>query len=324
MWIASAGVGVGMTQSARGFLQTLTDEQRALATMPFDGSQRVAWHFIPKPQRKGVQIKDMTEEQRKAAFNLLSSALSEVGYAKSRQIMELESILHELEKDRTDGPIRDAQRYYFTLFGAPEPDTRWGLSVEGHHLSLNFVVNRGRVVAHTPAFLGANPAEVKTDTGVGPPKGTRTLAKEEDLAFRLLRSFDDEQRKVAVIAEKAPREMRAAGEAHPPNTTPEGLSSRKMSEQQVETLWALVETYLENMPPSIAEARRSEINKAGFGHVHFAWAGASSPGIGHYYRVQGPTFLIEFINTQPDAQGNPANHIHSIWRNMAGDFGLSR
>ncbi len=324
MWTAHAGPGADMTRDAQRFLQSLSGDQRAQATMPFDGSDRVAWHFIPKPDRKGLQIRDMSQEQRKAAFALLSSALSEVGYDKSRQIMELESILHALEKNRPNGNIRDALRYYFTLFGEPELDTRWGLSVEGHHLSLNFVVNAGRVVAHTPAFLGANPAEVKSDVGVGPGKGTRTLAKEEDLAFRLLHAFNETQRQTVMIADKAPREMRAAGEAHPPSTTPEGLPAGKMNEQQVETLWALIEAYLENMPASIAKARRSEIKNADFDRVHFAWAGASRPGIGHYYRVQGPTFLIEFVNTQPDAQGNPANHIHSIWRNMAGDFGISR
>lgn len=322
MWTSLAAPGVNMTQAAKGFLGTLSEEQLEVAVVPFDSNERLGWHFIPKPQRKGLQIKDMKYNQKKAAFKLLSSALSEVGYDKSRQIMELEAILHELEKNKDSGQIRDPQRYYVTLFG--ELDERWGLSFEGHHLSLNFVMDDGRIVAHTPAFLGANPAEVKTDVGVGPPKGTRTLAKEEDLAFQLLASFEGPKRDLVIIADKAPREMRAAGEPHAPDSAPEGLPSKEMSESQVETLWALIDSYLENMPPSIAEVRRNEITEAGIDKVHFAWAGAHRPGVGHYYRVQGPTFLIEFVNTQPDAQGNPANHIHSVWRNMAGDFHVSR
>lgn len=322
MWTSLAGPGVDMTQAAQAFLATLSEEQQAEAVMPFEGNHRLAWHFIPKDDRKGLQVKNMSEPQKEAAFKLLSSALSQVGYDKSRQIMQLEAILHELEKGKTGGNIRDPQRYYFTIFGNPE--SKWGLSVEGHHLSLNFVVEDGQVVAHTPAFLGANPAEVKSDVGVGPPKGTRTLAKEEDLAFELLHSFDDMQRNLVVIAEKAPPEMRAAGDPHSPSTAAEGLAAKDMNESQVGTLWALIETYLENMPATVAEAERSKITDAGIDKVHFVWAGASRPGVGHYYRVQGPTFLIELVNTQPDAEGNPANHIHSVYRDMSGDFGVSR
>ncbi len=321
MWTSLTSPGVDMSQAAKEFLGTLSDEQLATTVMPYDSSERLGWHFIPKPERKGLQIKDMSDAQKTAAFKLLSSALSEVGYNKSRQVMELEAILHALEKNRTDGPIRDPQRYYVTIFG--DPEDLWGLSFEGHHLSLNFVVNDGRVVAHTPAFLGANPAEVKSDVGVGPPKSTRTLAKEEDLAFQLLATFEGAKRDLVIIADKAPREMRAAGEPHAPNSAPEGLPATEMSEGQVELLWALIEAYLENMPPSIAEARRNEIKESGIDKVHFAWAGANRPGVGHYYRVQGPTFLIELVNTQPDAEGNPANHIHSVWRNMSGDFNVT-
>lgn len=321
MRVVYRSAGADMTVAAEEFLAALSPEQRQTATEDFDAELRTDWHFIPKDDRKGLQIRDMSEPQRQAAHKLLSAALSQVGYAKATEIMSLEEILRELE-----GPSarfrRDPQRYYFTIFGRPQAEGHWGLSVEGHHLSLNFVVENGRVAHHTPAFFGANPAIVKTDLDVGPKKGTRTLADEELLAFELLESLTPEQRSVAVIAEKAPHDIRAGGEAQPPLTDPEGLPAERLGANQLKTLRALLNSYTEKMPAEVAAETWSDIEAAGFEKVHFAWAGADRPGVGHYYRVQGPTFLVEFCNTQPDSQGNPANHIHSVWRDMRGDFGI--
>ncbi|MBX7072254.1 MAG: DUF3500 domain-containing protein [Pirellulales bacterium] len=311
-----------MTEAAQQFLSSLDDAGKAKAQAPFDDQRRVAWHFIPMPTRKGLQIKEMADAQRKAAHALLSAALSEAGYGKAQTIMELESILRALEHDRKDSPIRDPERYYFTIFGEPGLESKWGLSVEGHHLSLNFVVDKNRIVSHTPAFFGANPAVVQAEVGVGPKRGTRVLAQEELLAFELINSLGDDSRKQAIIGEKAPHDLRAAGEPQPPQTAPEGISAANLSVEQQETLRKLIAAYAANMPQAVAAARIEEIGNAGFEKIHFAWAGALQPGIGHYYRVQGPTFLIEFVNTQPDSAGNPANHIHSVWRDMQGDFAI--
>lgn len=319
-----SGAGAAMTKSAGEFLSTLTEEQRSTATMAFDEPKRLDWHFIPKANRKGLQIKDMNAEQRKAAHALLRSGLSELGYDKAVMIMDLESILHELEKKRQGGQIRDPERYYFTIFGKPEQSGTWGWSLEGHHLSLNYVVSKGECTSVTPFFFGANPAEVRNDLNVGPKKGTRVLPKREDIAFELLKSLDKDQRRSAVLADKAPSDIRAAGEAHPPQTPAEGLAASKMNEAQLKLLRDLLSAYTETMPKAVASERWSEIEKAGFEKIHFAWAGADRPGVGHSYRIQGPTFLVELNNTQPDSAGNPANHIHSIWRQMSGDFGLAR
>lgn len=313
-----------MTQAAQQFLSGLSAEERSQASAPFEGPARLDWHFIPKDKRKGLQIKHMSEASRKQAHALLATGVSELGYKKAVTIMSLEAILRELEKKRDGGPIRDPERYYFTVFGKPAPEGRWGWSVEGHHLSLNFVVDNGKPSAITPAFFGANPAEVKTNVGVGPKKGTRVLRDEEELAFELLHSLNKLQRGKAVIAEKAPAEIRAAGEPHAPGTPPEGLPAKELEKGQVEILWSLLNAYTEKMPTEVGEARTAEVREAGIENVFFAWAGADKPGIGHYYRVQGPTFIIEFVNTQPDPLGNIANHIHCVWRRMAGDFGLSR
>ncbi len=312
--------GQQMEVAAQRFLKSLSAEQREVATMDYSAAQRLEWHFIPKDERKGLQLRDMNDQQRQLARNLLASCLSEAGFDKATTIMDLEKILQKLEGER--GRFRrDYLRYYYTIFGTPG-EGKWGLSIEGHHLSLNFVVEDGRMVAHTPAFFGANPAEVRGNAGVGPAEGTRILAQEELLGFELVNSLNDQQRKTALIADKAPSDIRAAGEPQPPQTKPEGIAVSQLNSGQQATLKKLIEVYANNMPRRTAEQELAKIDEAGFDKVHFAWAGALKPGVGHYYRVQGPTFLIEFVNVQPDAAGNPANHIHSVWRNMEGDFAI--
>ena len=314
--------GTDMTAAAQAYLATLTSEQKSVSVMAYDTPQRVGWHFIPKAERKGLQIKDMNEAQREAAFALLRSALSEVGYKKARTIMSLEGLLHELEKDRSGGAIRDPQRYYYTVFGAPSETGRWGLSIEGHHLSLNFVVQDNQVIASTPTFFASNPSIVRHDFPGLPEKGTRVLAKEEEIAFALINALNPAQRAKAVVADKAPREIRAAGEARPPKYEETGLCFTGLTEDQQKMLTRLIHVYAHNLPDDVCAARLEAIEKAGRDKIYFAWAGADRPGIGHYYVIQGPTFQIEFVNVQPDAAGNPASHIHSVWRDPNGDFAI--
>ena len=322
-WLNLAGASAAMSEAAEKFLAGLSTEQRAQAQLEFDSPKRLDWHFIPKPERKGLQIKHMNTEQRKAALALLQSGLSEVGYYKATSIMTLEAILHELEKSKTGGNIRDPERYYVTVFGEPVNKGRWGWSIEGHHLSLNFAVSDGQVSSTTPTFFGSNPAEIKGSYGIGPKQGTRVLEKEESLGFELLHSLSEEQRKQAVIAEKAPSDIRGPADVQPPANENVGIPADKLNDEQRDILWSLVETYAANMPGDVMTERLEAIKAAGPDKLQFAWAGADKPGVGHYYRIEGPTFVIELSNIQPDAAGNPANHIHSVWRNRAGDFALA-
>jgi len=321
-YLRVGGPGGEMISAADKWLGTLTAEQKAKVVMSYDAPERVDWHFIPKATRKGLQIKEMNEEQRKAAHALLQSALSQVGYSKATKIMSLEKVLRELEKTKVGGNIRDPERYYFTIFGQPSDTSKWGLSVEGHHTSMNFVVDKGKVVSSTPLMFGTNPAVMKNDDIEGIAKGTRVLAAEEELAFDLLKSLSADQRKEAVIAETALKEVRNDGKPQPPTEEATGIAVSKLTDAQKKTLHSLIETYAANVPDEVAKERLTDIEKSGFEKVKFAWAGADKPGIGHYYRIQGATFLIEFVNTQPDAAGNPANHIHCLWRDMRGDFAI--
>lgn len=320
--VEKAPSGTVMSAAAAAYLATLSDEQKKIGVLEFDTPQRFAWHFIPLETRKGLKVRDMSDAQRKAAHQLLATSLSELGYAKATQIMQLEEVLAQLEGDK-EHVKRDPLKYYFTLFGEPKADGRWGLSVEGHHLSFNYVVDKGQVVASTPQFMATNPSVVQKDYEGYAKKGTEVLAKEEDLGFALVNALTYDQQKAALIADKAPADIRGAAEPQAPQTKPEGISASALNKEQKATLQALIEEYIAAMPADVAQIRRNEIEKAGFDVIHFAWAGATKPGIGHYYRVQGPTFLIEFVNVQPDAAGNPASHIHCVWRDPRGDFGVA-
>jgi hypothetical protein len=317
------GAADTMALAATAWLDTLDAEQRALANKDFGDTSRVGWHFIPKNDRKGVQLRDMTEAQQAAARRLLRSALSELGYAKSTTIMQLEGILnvHEAGKGAN---LRDPLRYYFTIFGTPAEQGSWGLSIEGHHLSFNFTVRDGQLVDTTPQFMGANPAVVKGDLPDLPKKGTRVLRDEEQLAFELVNSLDAAGKAKAVLAEESLKEIRAAGEPQSPLAPLVGIRYAELPKKARSLLEQLVKTYCSAMPEEVAAERLSLIEAAegGWNDIHFSWAGALEPGIGHSYRIEGATFVIEFVNVQPDAEGNIANHIHCVWRDKTGDFDL--
>jgi hypothetical protein len=308
-----------LTRAANHWLESLDAAQRERAVRPFADATRTSWHFIPKNDRKGVQLRDMTDPQQEAALALLRSALSAAGYGKATGIMQLDELLRIIEGEKAKN-IRDAKRYYVTLFGPPADTGSWGLSIEGHHLSLNMTVRDGMVVDSTPQFLGANPAEVRTTFPGLPPTGHRILRDEETLAFDFVNSLDDQQRRKAVIAAEAPREIRAAGEPQAPRGPVAGIAFGALRPDQQSLLRRLVEVYCRVMPDDVAEDRLGLIHH--WEDVHFAWAGSLEPGVGHAYRIEGATFSIEFVNVQPDAEGNPANHIHCVWRDRTGDFDL--
>jgi hypothetical protein len=320
---AASQVATSMTQAANVFLEALGADERAEATMAFDDPARLDWHNIPKPERKGLQLRDMTREQRQRCHALLQTALSKSGYAKLQNILALENNLREGEKNLTNGQLRDPLRYFLTIFGTPAATGEWGWSFEGHHLSLNFVIRDGQVVADTPSFWGANPATVKVEVDGGPEVGVRTLTDEEQLAFDLLAALDDAQHKQAVIAAEAPADYRGPGAPQPPHQAPAGLAASAMTAAQKEILASLLRCYTGHLADDLAAARWGEIDAAGLDQVHFAWLGAQEAGQPHAYRVQGPTFVLELVNYQSDPEGNPANHIHSVWRRLPADFGLS-
>jgi len=298
-----------MAETANRFLASLTPEQRAKAAFPFEDDERQNWHFVPI-ERKGLALRDMTAAQKHLASALLSAGLSQQGYIKAETVMSLEDVLRMLEKGT--GPERDPEKYYVSIFGQPAGSGTWGYRVEGHHLSQNFTVVNGHV-AGAPSFFGANPAEVRE----GPRKGLRALGAEEDLGRAVVQALDAEQRRVAVVHAEAYKDILTFADRQAAlKGQPSGLQASQMNARQLSLLMELLEEYARNMPEQIAQAREEQIRKAGK-DIYFAWAGGIEKGEPHYYRVQTPAFLIEYDDTQ-----NGANHIHSVWRDFQGDFGL--
>lgn len=303
------------------FLDSLSKEQREVAHLSYDDMARVQWNFVPMTDRKGLPLKDMNADQRELAMLLLKSVVSESGYRRSELIMQYEGVLREQEGPKS-ASRRDPAKYHFTIYGEPSKKSMWALSIEGHHLSLNFVFDQGKVIDSTPQFFGANPAIFQSDMMNRFEKGFQLLRDEEQLAWDLLNSLSKENLAKAIIADKAPSEIDSPGSPQPTPTTLQGVPVAEMNESQKTTLLRLLKAYGESVPAEILEERMKLIKEAGMEKVHFAWWGASKPGVGHYYKVQGPTFLVEFINVQNDAIGTKANHIHCVWRDLQGDFNL--
>jgi hypothetical protein len=299
-----------MATAAEKFLASLTPEQRQQATFAFDSAERMRWHFVPQFERNGLMVKAMTEPQRKLAHELLKTGLSDRGYTTYTQIMQLENILRAVEKG--SGPTRDPEGYRFSVFGTPSPKGTWAWRVEFHHVSLHYTVVNGTAIASTPSFAGANPAEVRD----GPQKGQRTLGTLEDTARALVNGFDAAQRKTAIFTDVALNDIITGNELDINPLSPAGLKASAMTAAQRDQLMKVLDAYAGLMAPDIASDRLAKVKIAGVENIAFAWAGSTDRGQKHYYRVQGPTFLIEFDNTQ-----NDGNHVHSVWRDFRGDFG---
>lgn len=314
--------GADMVKAASKLVAALTPAQATKIVLAYDDPRRTDWHNIPKPERKGLPLRDMPNELKDLTHELLKVSLSPSGYEKATRIMSLENNLFEDEKKLKTAPLRDPQRYFLSIFGTPSSSGTWGFSFEGHHLSLNFVVRDGAVVSDTPSFWGANPTIVRTYITGGPEAGVRTLKDEEELGFKLVNSLDEKQRKVAILADKAPAEYRAGGSPQPPLGPPEGIAASELSQEQSQILWSLIKAYNSHLTDDVAAGNIEEISQANFDRVHFGWWGATKPGIGHYYRVQGPTFVLEFVNYQDGVESTKANHIHSVWRSLKGDFAI--
>jgi hypothetical protein len=297
-----------MTTAARAFLESLSPELKQKAQLPLDAEERMNWYYTPVP-RKGLPLKEMNGAQRTAAMNLLRAGLSEKGYSKAETIRALEDVLVEMGGNPRQ---RDKELYYFTIFGEPGAKGTWGWRYEGHHLSQNWTVVNGAAMATTPQFFGANPAEVRQ----GSRKGTRAIAVEEDLAFELLRSLDAAQQKVAILDPKAPSDILTTNTREAAIQEDRGLPYAQMTAAQKALLLKLIEANADAQPEAVARERLAKLRAGGLDAIKFAWMGAVEKGRGHYYRVQGPTFLIEFDNTQ-----NEANHIHLVWRDFKGDWG---
>jgi len=297
-----------MAAAATAFLSALAADARRRALFVFGDKERFNWGYVPR-RREGLAFRDMAAPARAAAHELMKASLSEVGYAKAVDVIRLEGALRQLE---TFGALmRDPDNYAVSVFGTLGATAPWGWRLEGHHLSLNFTLVPGKPVAVTPAFLGANPAEVRS----GPLQGLRALAREQDLARTLAQGVDAPQRRRMVIADRSLGDIVSGPGRREALAAPAGIPAAELTPAQRAMLLRLVEEYARNMRAEIADEELRRLREAGLERLHFAWAGPLDAGA-HYYRIHGPTVLIELDNTQ-----NEANHIHSVWHDPRNDFG---
>ena len=310
---APTATGRAMAEAANAFLKDLNAEQRSKASFKFEDDTRFEFRYTPRA-RTGLPLKEMTEPQRARAHALLKTGLSMRGYTNATAIIDLENVLRAIEPPRT-GPnaiVRDPEMYFVSIYGEPEGKGPWGWKFEGHHISVNFTLVDGKPVVFAPSFFGSNPAVIKD----GPNAGKRALRDEEESARALMATFDEAQRAKVIFDVTAPREMLTAENREAKMLEPAGITYGSMTSAQKRLFEKVLDAYLGRVAPELAKARLEALQKAGMDNITFGWAGTLDVGAPHYYRVQGPTFLIEYDNVQ-----NNANHIHSVWRDFEGDFG---
>jgi hypothetical protein len=297
--------------AANAFIAGLGQDmvKRTAALRPF--TERRHFRFTPGGQRPGLRMRDMTPAQRSQALVVLQRALSQTGFQKAELIRKFEVWLTE---EIGDDIGFDELGYYLAIYGTPSVDGSWAWHWEGHHLSLHFTFVGCVGLASAPAMFGAEPARLPNAFPGGPPVGTRVLEREEDLARALAMSFNaDPQKRQRAIANTGARMVPNTPDPATP-LTPAGLPLSAMSPAEAERLKELIAVYAANLTPDLASFRLQRLQEAGMENISFLWVGSFNQDQPYYYRIQGPTFLIEF-NLEDD------NHIHSVWRDFNGDFG---
>ena len=298
-----------VAQAALELLESLDAGGRRAVTHAFDGSDRRDWHYTPR-SRPGRALRDMTDGQRERVFVLLQTVLSDRGAAKVRQVIQLEGILGEITGNLR---YRDPENYAIAIFGDPAGNAPWGWRFEGHHLSLSFTVVPGQGIAATPAFFGTNPAVVRPGHRHA---GLRVLSDEHDVAFAMINGLSTDARETAILRPRSFGDILTGPGREDSLRQPRGLPLGQMPGPLRVQALELIGSYLGNMAPAIAERETRDLRAAGLDNVYFAWAGSTTPDAGHYYRLHGPTVIIEYDNTR-----SGANHVHSVWHNPRDGFG---
>ncbi len=318
MTMQAAEAGVAQVQAAQKQVEVavmrvisgLSSTERELACAQFADPRRTKWNYLPGT-RFGARFDQLDPSSREDVNVLLRTTLSAKGLAKVCEIHDLEAFLG---RARPESYNREA--YTLALFGDPSKATAWGFRYEGHHLSLNFTSPGGEQpsdLTATPMFLGAAPFAVPD----GKTAGVKPLGEERDLAFALLRSLTPEQLSQAVIGTTAPGDITAGPSVETVETaTPAGIAAGNLSGDQRGQLLALLRVFAGRLRGELADAEIALAQTAGFDNIHFAWMGAQDESHPHYYRIQGPTLLVEF-----DCTSGTVDHVHTIWRDPQRDFG---
>jgi hypothetical protein len=298
-----------LPQVVNNFSATLSGDQKKKAFYEFKDEERFNFNFVPIA-RNGVPLADLSEIQKEKVWEMLKAFLSTQGFNKAQLIVQLEPILKVLEKRAVDDNYRDPAKYYITQFGTPENPV-WGWRFEGHHLSLNFSCRGEEIISATPSFMGSNPAIVPS----GEKKGLQVLEQEQNLGFELINSMTPAQMKIARFSETAPPEILNGNQRKAKALEPIGIKYTELTKSQQSLLLKLLDVYVKNYQLGFSKTLMKKIETAGIENLSFGWAGSLAKGEGHYYRIQGPMLLVEYDNTQTNA-----NHVHSCVRDLTNDF----
>ncbi|MGW4203596.1 DUF3500 domain-containing protein [Streptomyces sp. NPDC004726] len=345
-----------MAEAARAWLDSLDADQREVAVGPPPGAdgeaeaERTRWFYTPT-DHGGLTLHQQRPAQHRLVMRLVASGLSEAGYVTVATVLGLENVLDHVEgfsvnwgRERT----RDPGMYYLRVFGEPGGTRPWGWRFGGHHVSLNNLVVDGHVAATTPCFLGADPAASPLLGGTT----LRPLGAAEDMARELVRSLRPEPAARALLLPRAPNDIVAGNSTrihdrvikrrelwrpgtHTPDraehpatgldgadrralaltSTPTGVPGSELDAGQRELLRSLLGSHLGRVPDGVSQLPRYD-DPAALDAVHLSWAGSTTAGEPHYYRLQGPRLLIEWTNVH-----RGANHAHAVWRDPETDFG---
>jgi hypothetical protein len=311
---STSAQGNDLYKTANIFLSSLDNKQKAQAQYSFDSAERYRWHYVPLNDRKGISINELNAQQKDAAIALMKSSLSENAYKKASQIMALETVLKAIENRQESDHYRDPGKYYFTLFGTPSASSVWGWRLDGHHLSFSFSSENNKIVSGTPGFMGANPAVVLS----GPEKGLEILKEENELAFEFLKALNAEQLTKAIIDTEAPGDIITVNSRKAMIDNTNGIAFSTLTAPQKAIFIKLLSLYIHRYTRLFAASMMHDIEVAGMDKLIFAWAGSKENGVGNkrYYRIKGPTIIIEYDNTQ-----NNGNHVHTVVRDLQHDFG---
>ena len=291
---------------ANAFLETLDAQQRGKALFEFDSAKKSSWSNLPVTMvpRNGLRLGELTKGQRAAALDAVAAVLSKQGFQKVIDIMNADDQLVKVK----DNKMRfGTDNYYLALFGKPSATQPWMLQFGGHHLGINVTVV-GKNAVLTPTHTGTQP-----DTFTRDGKTVRPLGPENDLAFKLVNMLDAQQQKQAVLGAK-PKNLVLGPGQDGKTIPPEGLKCSALTETQRTALLELIGAWVHILPEDAAERRMAAL-KSKLNETYFAWYGPTTKGSAVYYRVQGPTLVIEYA-----PQGS-TNHIHTIIRDPSNDYG---
>lgn len=303
---ARADVAADLAAAADKLKAALPEAQQAQLILPFEQKERVRWSFFPG-EHDGLRLGDCDEAAQAAMLGVARTALSASGFEKTELVRQLDDVLGAAAPDRYS-----AGNYYLAIWGTPGAEGAWALRWEGHHLSLNWLVKDGKVMASTPQFIGSNPANVLE----GPRIGLRVQSAEEDQARALLQALSDDQRAIAIAGAEAPGDITTSMNPRVRGIDPAGIEYSALNAEQQTQLRALIQLYIDVQAEPLQAARAAALSEDALAATRFAWFGGTESGQPHYYRIQGPGYVIEYANTQ-----NNANHIHTVWRDFENDFG---